>query len=53
MSLVSKVSDRVLAMNQGEVLALGTPQEVQSHPGVIEAYLGTADDATSLRRVQP
>ena len=35
MSLVSRVSDRVLAMNQGEVLALGTPTEVQAHPGVI------------------
>ncbi|MBC6959164.1 MAG: ABC transporter ATP-binding protein [Lautropia sp.] len=53
MSLVSKVSDRVLAMNQGEVLALGTPAQVQGHPGVIEAYLGTADDATSLRRPAP
>ena len=31
-------------MNQGEVLALGTPDEVQSHPGVIEAYLGSTDD---------
>ena len=50
MSLVSKVSDRVLAMNQGEVLATGTPREVQSHPGVIEAYLGSADDVASLRR---
>ena len=50
MSLVSKVSDRVLAMNQGEVLALGTPQEVQRHPGVIEAYLGSSDDLASLRR---
>jgi branched-chain amino acid transport system ATP-binding protein len=50
MTLVSRVSDRVLAMNQGEVLAMGTPAEVQAHPGVIEAYLGTADDATSLRR---
>ena len=50
MSLVSKVSDRVLAMNQGEVLALGTPQEVQAHPGVIEAYLGASGDVTSLRR---
>jgi branched-chain amino acid transport system ATP-binding protein len=50
MSLVSRVSDRVLAMNQGEVLALGTPAEVQAHPGVIEAYLGSTDDMLSLRR---
>jgi len=50
MTLVSKVSDRVLAMNQGEVLALGTPPEVQNHPGVIEAYLGTIEDVSSLRR---
>ena len=50
MTLVSRVSDRVLAMNQGEVLAVGTSAEVQAHPGVVEAYLGTADDASSLRR---
>ncbi|AMO22725.1 ABC transporter ATP-binding protein [Ramlibacter solisilvae] len=50
MSLVSRVSDRVLAMSQGRVLALGTPAQVQSHPGVIEAYLGTAGEAESLRR---
>jgi branched-chain amino acid transport system ATP-binding protein len=53
MGLVSKVSDRVLAMNQGEVLAMGTPREVQSDPGVIEAYLGSIDDVSSLRRQQP
>ena len=50
MKLVIKVSDRVLAMNQGEVLAVGLPHEVQAHPGVIEAYLGTAGDLASLRR---
>jgi branched-chain amino acid transport system ATP-binding protein len=50
MALVSRVSDRVLAMNQGEVLALGTPSQVQSHPGVIEAYLGSSDDLSALRR---
>lgn len=50
MSLVSRVSDRVLAMSQGQVLALGTPAQVQSHSGVIEAYLGTAGDLANLRR---
>ena len=50
MTLVSKVSDRVLAMNQGEVLAMGTPREVQNHPGVIEAYLGSVDDMSSLSK---
>ncbi len=50
MSLVSKVSDRVLAMNQGEMLAMGSPREVQNDPGVIEAYLGSVDDVSSLRR---
>jgi branched-chain amino acid transport system ATP-binding protein len=50
MSLVSRVSDRVVAMNQGEVLALGTSREVQNDPGVIEAYLGSVDDVSSLQR---
>jgi len=40
MKLVSAVSDRVLALNYGRPLALGTPQEVQGHPEVISAYLG-------------
>ncbi|RDH98009.1 ABC transporter ATP-binding protein [Caldimonas thermodepolymerans] len=50
MTLVSRVSDRVLAMNQGEVLALGSAAEVQRHPGVVEAYLGSFDDVSNLRR---
>ena len=40
MSLVSAVSDRVLALNYGRPLAMGTAREVQEHPDVIKAYLG-------------
>jgi branched-chain amino acid transport system ATP-binding protein len=41
MSLVGAVSDRVLALNYGRVVACGTCQEVQAHPDVIKAYLGS------------
>ncbi|MFO1133832.1 MAG: ABC transporter ATP-binding protein [Rhodoblastus sp.] len=40
MSLVSRVSDRVLALNYGRIMAMGTAQDVQSHPDVVAAYLG-------------
>lgn len=41
MRLVSDVSDRVLAINSGRMLAQGTPAEVLNHPEVIRAYLGS------------
>ena len=40
MNLVRQVSDRVMALNYGRLLALGTPAAVQSHPEVIRAYIG-------------
>ena len=40
MKLVSQVSDRVMALNYGKLLALGTPHEVQTHPDVVRAYIG-------------
>ena len=40
MKLVSAVSDRVLALDNGRPLALGSPKEVMSHPDVVAAYLG-------------
>jgi len=42
MSLVMSVSDRVVALNFGRKIAEGTPDEVRSHPEVVQAYLGTA-----------
>ena len=40
MNLVRQVSDRVMALNYGRIMAMGTPAEVQSHPEVIRAYIG-------------
>jgi len=40
MTLVSAVSDRVVALNYGRVIASGTVREVQAHPDVVKAYLG-------------
>jgi branched-chain amino acid transport system ATP-binding protein len=40
MSLVSAVSDRVVALNYGMIIASGTARDVQAHPDVVKAYLG-------------
>jgi branched-chain amino acid transport system ATP-binding protein len=40
MNLVSTTSNRVMAMADGAVLAIGEPAEIQSHPEVLRAYLG-------------
>jgi len=42
MSLVADVSQRVLAIANGRVLVEGTHEQVQAHPDVIKAYLGSA-----------
>jgi len=43
MKLVGQVADRVMAINDGRLLAIGTADEVRENPDVQRAYLGVAE----------
>ncbi|HET7341203.1 MAG TPA: ABC transporter ATP-binding protein [Methylomirabilota bacterium] len=45
MDFVMGICDRVTVLHYGRTLASGTPREVAADPAVIEAYLGSPDDA--------
>jgi branched-chain amino acid transport system ATP-binding protein len=44
MGLVMDISDRVVVLDHGEVIATGTPKEMQNDERVLQAYLGLADE---------
>ena len=41
LNILMKLVDRVIVINQGKILANGTPEEITNNPEVINAYLGT------------
>jgi branched-chain amino acid transport system ATP-binding protein len=44
--LIMDVADRVLALDFGQAIGVGTPSEIQKNPRVVEAYLGVNSDET-------
>ncbi len=48
MGLVMDLADRVMVLDFGQRISLGSPDEVQSDPAVIAAYLGEADEGPTL-----
>jgi branched-chain amino acid transport system ATP-binding protein len=40
MKMVMGVSDRIVCLNHGRVIATGSPAEIQRNPEVVRAYLG-------------
>ncbi|BEM58789.1 ABC transporter ATP-binding protein [Serratia marcescens] len=44
MGMVMEISDRVIVLDHGDVIARGTPQEIQRNDAVIAAYLGADEE---------
>jgi ABC-type branched-subunit amino acid transport system ATPase component len=42
LNFITGICDRITCLDQGEVIAVGTPAEIQAHPHVRAAYLGTS-----------
>ena len=48
MDMVHDISDWVIVMAEGRIIAEGTPDDISSNPAVIDAYLGTRQGQSLL-----
>ena len=45
LALINALCDRIIVLNEGRVIATGTPEDVRRNPAVIEAYIGTSHES--------
>jgi ABC-type branched-subunit amino acid transport system ATPase component/sugar phosphate permease len=50
MPLITSVADRLVALELGQVITVGTPDEVINHPQVVASYLGMETEAAVIER---
>ncbi|MEI2687155.1 MAG: branched-chain amino acid ABC transporter ATP-binding protein/permease [Cypionkella sp.] len=48
LKLIMRLCDRIVVLNKGQQIAIGTPEDIRANPAVIEAYIGRKRAAQAL-----